>query len=60
MKSKEFLYGTEHVLSESSQRLEEIAGLKKSMTVIMVCELIFCLSTGTGFIANGTRICRNC
>ena len=60
MKSKEFLYDTEHVLSESSQRLEEIAGLKKSMTVIMVCELIFCLSTGTGFIANGTRICRNC
>lgn len=60
METKEFLYDTKHVISESSQRLEEIEGMKKSMTVIMVCELIFCLSTGTGFIVNGARLCHNC
>jgi hypothetical protein len=55
---KEFLYGMEHVLSESSQRLAQVADLKMSMTFLMVCELLFCFCAGAGFIANGTALCR--
>lgn len=45
-------------ISKASRRLATIAELKRSMTLVLVCEMLLWFFVGTGFIANGLKSSR--